>query len=166
MCLNLSKDVLWDEWNRRQHMKQFSLESYPEVKCFKEDFEFREYAIVSMITHALGTERDQHRKWSREKRRKSVQEIGSPDRKQKLWECTGTRLEKAGHYLKAKSTSLFLKKSDDDNLDCSSVWCRWATHMLSSRCSATKTLLQRSCPSFYCCDSATAHEAPPQGCSL
>lgn len=72
MYLNLSKDVLWDEWNRQQHMRQFSLESYPEVKCFKEDFEFREYAIVSMITHALGTERDQHRKWSRGRKGEKV----------------------------------------------------------------------------------------------
>lgn len=38
-------------------MRQFSLESHPEVKCFKEEFKIREYVIVSMITHALGTER-------------------------------------------------------------------------------------------------------------
>lgn len=29
---------------------------------------------------------------------------------QKFWECAGTRLVKAGHYLKAKGTSVFLKK--------------------------------------------------------
>lgn len=55
MCFGIN------ETNKRQ----FSLESYLVVKCFKEEFEFREYAIVSMITYALTTKKGQHRKRSR-----------------------------------------------------------------------------------------------------
>ena len=46
------------------------LESYPVVKCFKEESEFREYTVVHMIMLALGTKREKSAQKKTSTRRK------------------------------------------------------------------------------------------------
>lgn len=166
MCLNLNKDMLWDKWNRPQHMKQFSLESYPvtpEVKWLKEEFELREYAIVS-ITRALGTERKQHRKWSRARKgEKMFKKLGVQTESRSFENVQEPDLGKLDTTWRQKAHQSSLKKV------VTIIWTALQYDVNGLlRCLALNAVPLKHCLDlhFTVVTMQQAHEASPQGCSL
>lgn len=164
---NLGEDVLWDKRNRQQHKRQFSLESYLVVKCFKEELIQRirhswyDNACIRHWERKASIEKDpgeeKHKKCSSNWKAGQKAEVLRMCRNQ-TWE--GWTLPEGKRHLNLP------KESNSNNLDCPAVWCKWATDTLNVRCNATKKLLGHSCPSFYCCrGNATAHKASPKGSS-